>query len=122
MSEHSEQAALVACCRLHAGRYPALRNLFAIPNGSYKSRGAAGRFHAEGLCAGVPDLLLAHPSLGFHGLFIEMKVGRNRPSAAQQDWLARLEAAGYRATVCWGWQQAWREICAYLGIEEVGNG
>jgi len=116
MSEHSEQAALIACVDLNAGRHPALRNVFAIPNGGARHKAVAGKIRAEGARPGVPDLCLAWPAHGWHGLYIELKVGRNKPSAAQIDWLARLEAAGYRAVVCRGWQAAWREIAWYLDI------
>src|SRR5262245_11699162 len=40
--------------------------------------------------AGFPDLVLARERV----VFAELKAGRGRPTAAQEAWLARLEAAG----------------------------
>jgi hypothetical protein len=48
---------------------------------------------------GWPDLFLWHPDHGFAA--IELKVGRNRPSAEQILVLAALEAAGAKAMVAY---------------------
>jgi hypothetical protein len=50
----------------------------------------------QGDGAGFPDLLLVR---GDCVLAIELKVGRNRPSPAQREWLAAFAAAGVRAVV-----------------------
>ena len=131
-SEHSEQCALIEICRLHEGRYPALRNLFAVPNGGHRHKAVATGLAASGVVAGVPDLFLAH--LGrfpepaylhgrceYPGLFIELKRVGYAPSDVkllQHEWHDRLRAAGYAVAVCGGWEQAWAGIRSYLGIAE----
>jgi len=67
-----------------------------------------------GLSAGVPDLNLPTARAGFHGLYLEMKVGRNKPSEAQIEWINDLENAGYACYVCYGWMAAARVIKDYL--------
>lgn len=116
-SEHSEQAALVARCQVYAARYPALRLLLAIPNGGHRHKTVAARMKAEGQASGAPDLFLAYPAGAYSGLFVELKVGRNKPTPAQLAWLEVLTAVGYRCEVCYGADAAWAVICEYLGVE-----
>ena len=66
---------------------------------------AAGRlgwtWHHEansfGSRPGWPDLALFHPEHG--ALYLELKVGKNRITAAQRAWLETLHAAGQRVAV-----------------------
>ena len=77
-----------------AAAHPELKNLFAVPNGGLRSKTEAARLKAAGVKAGVPDIMLAVARCGFHGLFIEMKVGKNKTSAAQDEWI-RLSIPGH---------------------------
>lgn len=86
-----------------------------IPNGGKRSKTEAVRFSAEGVCAGVPDICLPVARGGRHGLYIELKRTRDwELSDAQRDWIAALEAQGYRAALCIGWVSAAEEITRYL--------
>lgn len=118
-SEHDEQKALMDWAALHQARYPELALLFAVPNGGKRDPATAARLRGEGVKPGVPDLCLPVPRQGWHGLFIELKYGRNKPSEYQLDWLARLTEQGYLAVVAWGWQEAVDVIRDYLGITEA---
>lgn len=120
-TEHDEQARLIRLCDWHAPRYPALRMLYAVPNGAQRHKAVAAKLKAEGVRAGVPDLVLAAARDGYHGLYLEMKTMKGRASPQQKDWLARLDAEGYRAVMCRGYAAAWAEICDYLGIVETRN-
>jgi len=121
-SEHEEQAALFAWAKLMEPRLPALMMLFAVPNGGKRHIATARRLRAEGAKAGIPDVWLPVPRERYHGLVIEMKVGRNRPSPEQDEWLLRLDGYGYATAVAYGWHKAARLIVAYLGgkPEEYG--
>ena len=94
--------------------------LFAIPNGGFRNRIEAARFKGLGVRAGVSDLFFAFPSPGAmvrHGLFIEMKAPKGhgaRVSKAQDSFIDRMLAAGYEATVCYGWEAARQAINKYL--------
>jgi len=114
MSEHTEQAALIKWADIASGQRPELGLLFAIPNAGQRSRAAAGREIAQGLRAGIPDMFLPVARGGAHGLWIELKVGRNKPTPLQDWWLRRLAEQGYRAVVCYGWEAAKAAIEEYL--------
>lgn len=61
---------------------------------------------------GFPDLLLAHPD--GRVIAAELKVGRNKPTRQQEDWLAALNAAGVEAHV---WRpRDWNRIQLLLTV------
>ena len=107
--EHNIQA---ACVRWFAYQYPQYKGLlFAIPNGSYRTKATAGKLKAEGVVPGVADLVLlvpkcvkAHDDEGWyntiHALCIEMKTAKGRQSPEQKEWQARVEKMGYEYAVC----------------------
>jgi len=119
LSEHTEQRALVEWAGLSAGRRPELSLLFAIPNGGARSKATAGRLRAEGVRAGVPDLCLPVSRRGYHGLFIEMKMPKRKPTSAQRGWHEALTEQGYRVDVCEGFEAARDRIEWYLGLPHV---
>jgi hypothetical protein len=124
-TEHDEQASIIEWASRMQLERPELGLLFAIPNGAklpYRKDAHGRRYSpqaqklkAEGLRSGVPDLFLPVARGGFHGMFIELKVGRNRPSEVQAEYLDRLAEQGYYAAVCWGAEDAIGAILAYLG-------
>lgn len=117
-TEHQEQANLIYWCNSQSGKYPELKLIFAIPNGTNKSMTARVKFKKEGLKSGVPDLFLPVPRNGSHGLFIEMKRRKNSTTSAEQKaWIEALTDQGYDAAVCKGCDEAIEKIKAYLGID-----
>ncbi|HXF63049.1 MAG TPA: VRR-NUC domain-containing protein [Caldilineaceae bacterium] len=120
-SEHDEQAALFAWAAAHEGRYPALRWLFAIPNGGHRHAAVAAKLKAEGVKPGVPDLFLPVPRGGYHGLWIELKVGANQLTPAQQQWIEALARFGYLTVVCYGGAEAIAALEQYLAQDETGT-
>lgn len=116
LSEHDEQALVVAWADALAPSVPELRMLFAIPNGGARSKAVAGKLKAEGVRPGVSDLFLSVPKGCYHGLYIEMKAISGRASDEQKAWIAAAREYGYRAEVCFGADAAWAVICEYLGI------
>lgn len=123
-TEHSEAVQLMCLVRLHEPQHPALRLLFAVPNGGKRGKATAAKLKAEGVRPGVPDYLLPVGQYGVHrhgcrhaGLAIELKRTRGgATSAEQREWLEALEDQGWRVAVCKGHRQAWGVICEYLGI------
>ena len=63
---------------------------------------------------GFPDLFIYESRGGFHGLAIELKVGYNKPTKEQLDWIGRLTNNGYLATVCRNLDETLDIIKAYL--------
>ena len=118
-SEAREQADLIewaeSCARLKI--HPELKLLHAIPNGGSRDIREAKNLKRQGVKAGVPDLCLPVPKGAYHGLYIEMKVGRNKPSAKQNEWLAALGGNGYAVCVCYGAAEARSHIEKYLRLE-----
>lgn len=97
LSEHDFQTAVIAECDRRSVQQHEYGFLFAIPNGQYRQ----GQRMEPGLRRGVPDLCLPVPSGQFHGLFIELKCGDNKPVREQLEWLRRLRLLGYRCEVVW---------------------
>ena len=58
------------------------------------------RLKAMGMQTGFPDLFLAVPSRGMHGLFIEMKSETGRLEPSQREMLALLSEQGYATAIC----------------------
>lgn len=116
--EHKEQCALIDWWRLTHKQYglPEFA-LFAIPNGGKRNITTAVRLKREGVRAGVADLMLAMPSDVYSGLFIEMKAGKNKTTETQNTFLDYAQKYGYRACVCYGWEDAAQKIRNYLGLE-----
>ena len=85
--------------RLQYARYAPL--LFAVPNGGARSKSEAARLKAEGVTAGVADMILLYPSDCYHALCIEFKTHEagSRQSAAQKSWQAAVESAGNKYVV-----------------------
>ncbi|HEX7386258.1 MAG TPA: VRR-NUC domain-containing protein [Castellaniella sp.] len=114
--EDDHQAALIRWARLQSKTTPELALLLHIPNGGRRNIREAARLKAQGVRAGVPDLLLPVSRFGRHGLWIELKAPKNgRVSADQKQWIEDLNKQGYAAMVCVGWLQARDAIIDYLG-------
>ena len=112
--EANEQEALFRWAAFVRGRFPEIDLLYHIPNGGSRNRLEAANLKRQGVKAGVPDLCLPVARGGFHGLYIEMKYGKNKPSKNQKQWLSDLRKQGYAAEVCYGWEQAAEMITKYL--------
>jgi len=118
-NEAAEQKALFEWAKLHEHTYPALRLMFAIPNGGSRKGGAVEGYHMkqQGVRAGVPDLFLPYPSGRYHGLFIEMKAEGGKLQPIQREWLDALNAAEFFATVAFGFEQAKSTVLWYLNLK-----
>ena len=113
-TEEDEQMAVMDWAEKRTSVYPALKLLHHIPNGGKRTITEAKRFKAMGVKAGVPDLCLPYPSGKYHGLYIEMKTDKGRPTAAQREYLSWLNQAGYKAVMCHGAEEAIEQIWGYL--------
>lgn len=114
MSESTEQQALFSWAALQQGKYPCLGMMFHIPNERKCSAATGARLKREGVKAGIPDIFLPHACGGYHGLFIELKAGKGRPSKAQLEKIEALTQAGYMARWCVGWEAAARLVLEYV--------
>ena len=117
MSEHDEQVALFEWADLQTGRYPELESMFSIPNGGKRSKFGGQWLVNEGLKKGVPDVCLPIARAGYHGLYIEMKFDKNKPSEDQTGWMIFLDSQGYGVAVCYGFYIAQDLLQWYLDQE-----
>lgn len=101
-------------------KYPELAMLFHIAN-ERSDKVQASILKKMGVKKGVPDLCLPVPSGKYHGLFIEMKTDTGRASAEQLWWISHLEANGYAAAVCYGWNRAVEVLEWYLNLGRGGE-
>ena len=116
-SEHTEQAVFVGLVR---NFYPEVL-IFAIPNGGLRDKRTAVKLKAEGVLAGVPDLMIAEPRATYSGLFVEMKRKGGRVSKAQVEVREKLEAKGYRVHVAQGSEEAFALFELYMLLPEPGD-
>ena len=55
---------------------------------------------AEGVTAGVADLLLLVPNTSHHGLCVEMKTEKGKQQPTQKEWQTKVERVGYKYVIC----------------------
>lgn len=67
-----------------------------------------------GVKKGVADFFLALPCGGYHGLWMELKVGKGKLSPEQKRFLAKKTARGYMAVAVWGEEAAKAVTLTYL--------
>lgn len=121
-TESEEQQALFQWAAWQSGNHPELALMYHIPNGGSRGKAEAGRFRAEGVKAGVPDIFLPAARGGYHGLYIEMKrLEKSKTSKEQLIWHENLSKQGYFVAVCKGWEKASQTILAYLRLEEKAD-
>lgn len=97
---HNESEMQRACVRWYRYRYPQHASmLIGIPNGVATTERQGAILKAEGMLAGVADLLLLLPAQGYTMLAIEMKTDKGRQSPRQQAWQQEAERHGIRYEV-----------------------
>ena len=116
MTESQEQKALFQWAGYAEQQYPELKLLHHIPNGGKRDSRTAVNLKREGVKAGVPDICLPVARGQYHGLYIELKAGKNKTTTKQKEWLNALNQEGYATKVCYGWSEARETIEKYLGL------
>lgn len=116
VTEAEEQKALIQWAKFQEKKYPELKMLMHIPNEGKRSKRYGAELKRLGLRPGFPDLGLFVPRNNKSGLFIEMKVGRNKCTDNQKKWIRNLLEQGYEVKVCYSCEEAIQIIKRYLGI------
>ena len=114
MSEHDEQVILFNLAAMHETQYPELAWLHAIPNGGLRNPRVAIKLKAEGVKAGVWDVFLPVARQGYHGLYIEMKYGKNKITDNQREFWLFVAEQGYKCLICYDGADAFSEVLRYL--------
>lgn len=112
--EHYEQVILFDWLyRYHKEIYD---DFSAIPNGGLRDNKTASSLLEEGAKAGYPDIVCDLACGGYHGLFIELKYNKNKPSTYQIAMLNRKMSRGYFCAVCYGASEAQEVIEEYINL------
>lgn len=117
MTRHVESHMQRMCVGWFRLQYPAVgKLLFAVPNGGARSRTEAAIMKAEGVTAGVTDLILLLGRGGLNALCIEMKTTDRRSalSDAQIEWRSLTITNGNRHVVCRTLEEFQSEIRWYM--------
>lgn len=94
MNEHQLQKACVTWFDIqYPGHY---FDLFAVPNGGQRNRIVAAKLKAEGVRAGIADLILDHPGAYGEIIYIELKVKKNTQTPKQKEFEKRATQKGRR--------------------------
>ena len=116
--EHNIQRSCVTWFRLQCRDLTPC--LFAVPNGQRRSRFEQAEKKAEGMVAGVADMLLLVPNRQYHGLCIEFKhdktatADKTYQSKEQKAWEQAVTAQGYAYAVVRSFDQFKQLIDEYL--------
>ena len=93
--EHNIQVGIVQYLRLRGFE------VFAIPNGGRRDAVTGAKLKAEGVSAGVADLIILLP-IG-NALFVEVKTAKGRQSPEQKAFQERVESLGFNYVI-------WRSV------------
>ena len=116
-AEAQLQAACVLWFRMQYRDYASL--LFAVPNGGSRNRAEAAKMKAQGVTAGVSDLIRLVGRGQYNALCIEMKTPTGTQQQVQKDWQQIVELAGSKYVVCRSLDEFMNEINNYLKTKEL---
>ena len=97
-----ESTLQTACVRWFRYQYPYLV-IYAVPNGGSRNVREAQRLKAEGVLAGVADLVVLLPQ--GKSLYIEMKVKGNCQTDNQKDFQKKVTILGHTYVVCYTFEE-----------------
>lgn len=91
------------------------------PNGGSRNIIEATKLKGMGVKSGVPDCLIFTQNRGHSGLAIELKVGYNKPSDNQKEFIKGLEENGWLCVVSWSLDHCIELIEWYVGKNNLQN-
>lgn len=110
--EHSLQSRCVRWFRL---QYPNRRhNLFAVPNGGYRTKTTAALMKDEGQLSSVSDLILLVRKGSCGALLLEAKRKGSYQSDNQKLWQSLIEADGYEYRIFHSLEEFIEIVTEYL--------
>lgn len=121
---HPEHDLQVACVAWFRAQYPNdAAMLFAVPNGGKRRKVEATLLKAEGVIAGVADLILLEARGGYGALCIETKTRRKGSGQSDRQKAWQLEAArhGNKYVVIRDLAEFCRVVAAYMRQDWTRN-
>jgi hypothetical protein len=91
--------------------------IFHIPNGGKRNAREAARLKAEGVTAGVADVILLVGRQGYNSLCIEFKAPKGTQTSLQKEWQRQAETNGNKYIICRSFDEFRDEITKYLKYE-----
>jgi hypothetical protein len=128
MTKHLEDTLQESCVRWFRYAYPNV-TLMSIPNGGKRNAIEAAKLKRTGTLAGVADLFvmkakdvlierlpgeLGRHYITYHGLWIEVKTGKNQQTEAQKTFEVKAIEAGYAYEVCRSIDEFMKVVNDYL--------
>lgn len=120
-SEDTEQIRVMDWAASAAARWPELKWLHHTPNGGTRNSREAVKLKRMGVRRGVSDICLPYPRGRYHGLYIEMKYGRNVTTQEQAEFLCDMRDADHCVAVCHDAQSAIGLIEQYVTLLAQGR-
>lgn len=115
MPRHIESQIQRTCKKWFDYQYPQFASLlFAVPNGGLRGKREAAIMKAEGMTAGVADMILLIPKKGYASLCIEFKTEKGRQTQNQKDWQRVAEMHGNKYVIVRSFDEFVKAITAYL--------
>lgn len=117
-SELTEQIRVMQWCKSMEAYDKDYSLIYHVPNEGNRNRKTGSNLVKAGLKKGVPDICVAVPKMGMHGLYIELKKDKqSKVSKEQIEWIKKLSHQKYIATVCYGADEAINLIAAYMSSD-----
>lgn len=88
--------------------------VYHTPNEGKRTPWTGRQLAAAGLRCGVPDLCFPTARGGYFALYIEMKYGKNKPTAAQKRWAQQLRREGYAVQFAYSFEEGRAILDKYL--------
>lgn len=111
--ESSDQMRLFCWIRTRPDIHP---YTFSVPNDRKTNRIMGAILKHMGLKPGVSDICVSIPKGQYHGMFIELKFGKNKPTQHQINFIDNMREKGYHALVCVGYEAARAAIEEYMDL------
>lgn len=119
---HEESSLQIDCVSWFRHTFPQLaRLLIAVPNGGARNAATGRILKAEGVVAGVADLILFVAHRGYHALCIEMKTAKGRQQDTQKAWQKAVEAQDYKYVICRSLDDFKTTVQSYLWGAYIGH-
>ncbi|MBR1785295.1 MAG: VRR-NUC domain-containing protein [Bacteroidales bacterium] len=116
---HNESKLQQSCVRYFRLAFPKYAHLlFAVPNGVATTATQGRILKAEGMMAGVADLILLVPRKGYGAMCLEMKTAKGIQCETQKIWQVECERAGNRYVVVRSFDQFREVVVDYLGEDD----
>lgn len=114
--KHNESNMQISCVKWFRLAYPQYAYmLFSVPNGGTRGATEAKILKAEGVVAGVSDLILLIPRNGKGSLCFEMKTRTGVQRITQHVWQEEAEKHGNQYVVIRSFDEFKKAIEEYLG-------